>query len=669
MSRRLQTALKGTTWFGGRRRLAAAPGRLLLARVRHQRGRAAVLRRPRRPRRRPPQGVVGPRRAARRASACCTPRATSASASTPTAGSRRASPTSPRCRSASSTPASRSPSTSPATRSRPTCGAPTSGASRCTCSTPTSRATRPTASPSPTASTAATSTTACARRSCSASAASAPCAPSASQPDVFHTNEGHAGFLGLERIRELVAAGLSFERGHRGRARRRRVHDAHAGAGRHRPLPARADGGVLHVVRQGARRHVRRAVRARRARRRAGRQVQHGRDGPAPRRPLERRRQAARRRQPGDVPGPVARPRGRRGADRLDHERRARAHVGRRRASTRCCRASSARTGTAPTPSAGRGVREVDPMEAWSDAQRRPRRARAPRPPAPRRGRARLVGADDRVRPPLRHLQAGHAAAVGPRPPAGAAARRRAPGAVRVRRQGPPGRQPGQGADPAHRAVRPPRRRAPPLRVPRRLRHLDRPGDVPRLRRVAEHAAPAARGVRDVGHEGGAQRRAQLQHPRRLVGRVLRRRRNGWAIESAEDDPDQDRRDLREAASLFGILENQVVPRFYDRGRDGVPRAVGRRWCSRRGRRSAREVTAARMVRDYTTGPVRAGRRVVDPPGVRRRQAGRRAGGVARARRRRRGTACRSRPSSSTTRRRRPASHRDRHRRASTSAG
>jgi starch phosphorylase len=31
------------------------------------------------------------------------------------------------------------------------------------------------------------------------------------EPEVFHTNEGHAGFLGLERIREYVAAGLSFE--------------------------------------------------------------------------------------------------------------------------------------------------------------------------------------------------------------------------------------------------------------------------------------------------------------------------------------------------------------------------------------------------------------------------------------------------------------------------
>ena len=30
-------------------------------------------------------------------------------------------------------------------------------------------------------------------------------------PEVFHTNEGHAGFLGLERIRELTEAGLAFD--------------------------------------------------------------------------------------------------------------------------------------------------------------------------------------------------------------------------------------------------------------------------------------------------------------------------------------------------------------------------------------------------------------------------------------------------------------------------
>jgi starch phosphorylase len=33
------------------------------------------------------------------------------------------------------------------------------------------------------------------------------------QPEVFHTNEGHAGFLGLERIREYAEAGLSFDEG------------------------------------------------------------------------------------------------------------------------------------------------------------------------------------------------------------------------------------------------------------------------------------------------------------------------------------------------------------------------------------------------------------------------------------------------------------------------
>ncbi|MGP5606482.1 alpha-glucan family phosphorylase [Arthrobacter rhombi] len=33
----------------------------------------------------------------------------------------------------------------------------------------------------------------------------------APEPEVFHTNEGHAGFLGIERIRELISEGLDFE--------------------------------------------------------------------------------------------------------------------------------------------------------------------------------------------------------------------------------------------------------------------------------------------------------------------------------------------------------------------------------------------------------------------------------------------------------------------------
>ncbi|MCW2499201.1 MAG: alpha-glucan phosphorylase [Frankiales bacterium] len=31
------------------------------------------------------------------------------------------------------------------------------------------------------------------------------------EPEVFHTNEGHAGFLGIERVRELIAEGLSYD--------------------------------------------------------------------------------------------------------------------------------------------------------------------------------------------------------------------------------------------------------------------------------------------------------------------------------------------------------------------------------------------------------------------------------------------------------------------------
>ena len=62
-------------------------------------------------------------------------------------------------------------------------------------------------------------------------------------PEVFHTNEGHAGFLGIERIRELtVAEGgpeLDFDTALEVGRASHRLHHPHAGAGRHRPVPAR----------------------------------------------------------------------------------------------------------------------------------------------------------------------------------------------------------------------------------------------------------------------------------------------------------------------------------------------------------------------------------------------------------------------------------------------
>ena len=74
---------------------------------------------------------------------------------------------------------------------------------------------------------------------------------------------------------------------------------------------------------------------------------------------------------------------------------------------------------------------------------------------------------------------------------------------------------------------------------------------------------------------------------------------NGWAITSAEGELDLDRRDHIEAESLFDLLEQQVVPLFYDRSRGGP---VPRTWV-RRVKASLRtlgpRVEASRMVRDY----------------------------------------------------------------------
>jgi starch phosphorylase len=74
---------------------------------------------------------------------------------------------------------------------------------------------------------------------------------------------------------------------------------------------------------------------------------------------------------------------------------------------------------------------------------------------------------------------------------------------------------------------------------------------------------------------------------------------NGWAISSAEHVEDLERRDEVEAGSLFELLERQVVPLFYDRWQGPVPR----KWVQRVKRSLITLgpfVTAARMVRDYT---------------------------------------------------------------------
>ena len=115
-------------------------------------------------------------------------------------------------------------------------------------------------------------------------------------PQVFHMNEGHAGFLGLERVREFVGRRHDLRRSDRGNQLRRGVHDPHPRPGRHRQVPTRAVRAVLPRLRRRARGDVRGAVRPREPQRRARRQVQHGGDGHAPRRPPQRGGQAPRQR-------------------------------------------------------------------------------------------------------------------------------------------------------------------------------------------------------------------------------------------------------------------------------------------------------------------------------------------------------------------------------------
>ena len=77
-------------------------------------------------------------------------------------------------------------------------------------------------------------------------------------------------------------------------------------------------------------------------------------------------------------------------------------------------------------------------------------------------------------------------------------------------------------------------------------------------------------------------------------------RSNGWAIDSAEYESDEARRDEHEASSLFVLLEHEVVPLFYDRP---SPAAAPHGWCSKVRDAWASlgpQVSAARMVRDYT---------------------------------------------------------------------
>jgi glycogen phosphorylase len=91
---------------------------------------------------------------------------------------------------------------------------------------------------------------------------------------------------------------------------------------------------------------------------------------------------------------------------------------------------------------------------------------------------------------------------------------------------------------------------------------------------------------------------------------------NGWAIPTADGVQDPERRDDLEAAALYDLIEGSVAPRFYDVDDNGLPQ----RWLSMIRHTLSTlgpKVLASRQVRDYTTdlyGPAaRAGWAMAGP--------------------------------------------------------
>jgi glycogen phosphorylase len=74
---------------------------------------------------------------------------------------------------------------------------------------------------------------------------------------------------------------------------------------------------------------------------------------------------------------------------------------------------------------------------------------------------------------------------------------------------------------------------------------------------------------------------------------------NGWRIGSGEELQDQNYQDEVESNALYDLLEREVVPEFYTRGADGLPRG----WIRRMKRSISTNVAVFntnRMVREYT---------------------------------------------------------------------
>jgi glycogen phosphorylase len=76
---------------------------------------------------------------------------------------------------------------------------------------------------------------------------------------------------------------------------------------------------------------------------------------------------------------------------------------------------------------------------------------------------------------------------------------------------------------------------------------------------------------------------------------------NGWLIDGHADPNDQGAQDWADAQAIYGLLENELVPAFYERDANGIPH----RWLQIV-KQSIRTVlprfSARRMVKEYVGG-------------------------------------------------------------------
>jgi starch phosphorylase len=74
---------------------------------------------------------------------------------------------------------------------------------------------------------------------------------------------------------------------------------------------------------------------------------------------------------------------------------------------------------------------------------------------------------------------------------------------------------------------------------------------------------------------------------------------NGWAIGGRETAADEGAQDWADAQDLYRLLEEEIVPAYYERGADGLPS----RWIAQMRRSVASTMwrfSTTRMLEDYT---------------------------------------------------------------------